>query len=79
MEQLYNTDLDEFFAKQESQYKTNMANDFLISNYPEEQNVDEIRYEYSGNYLKWPESIHINKTKIIIHHTASDFTSLLSG
>lgn len=79
MQQLYDTNLDEFFAKQESQYKTDMANDFLITNYPDEQSVDEIRYEYSGNYLKWPESIHNKKIKIIVHHTASDFTSLLTG
>lgn len=78
MKELYNTDLDEFFAKQNSQYKTDMANDYLQTKYTDEQIVDEIRYEYSGNYLKWPESIHNQKTKIIIHHTASDFTSLLS-
>jgi hypothetical protein len=46
---------------------------------PEEQKVDEYRESSDDNYLKWPESIHKNKIKIIIHHTATDYTVLLTG
>jgi hypothetical protein len=55
-----------------------MATDYLISTTPNEQVVDEYRESSSGNYLKWPESIHKNKSKIIIHHTADDYTALLT-
>jgi hypothetical protein len=55
-----------------------MANDYLITNYASEQNIDEVRYEYLGNYLRWPEGIHLNKTKIIVHHTAGDYSALLT-
>ena len=60
-----------------AQTERSMANDYLISNYASEQNIDEIRYEYLGNYLKWPESVHKNKIKIIIHHTAGNNAELL--
>ncbi|MEI6672508.1 MAG: hypothetical protein WCL02_04045 [bacterium] len=45
---------------------------------PDEQTVDEYRESSSGHFLKWPESIHKNKSKIIIHHTADDYTSLFT-
>ncbi|MEI7919515.1 MAG: hypothetical protein WCH65_04910 [bacterium] len=50
----------------------------MLSVTPDEQVVDEYRESSSGKYLKWPESIHKNKTKIIIHHTASDYSSILT-
>ncbi|HMS91065.1 MAG TPA: N-acetylmuramoyl-L-alanine amidase, partial [Candidatus Absconditabacterales bacterium] len=63
----------------DSVYQGQMATDYLISTTPNEQIVDEYRESSNGNFLKWPESIHKNKSKIIIHHTASDYTSLLTG
>jgi hypothetical protein len=55
-----------------------MATDYLVYNYPSEQTVDQVNDEYNGNYLKWPESIHTKKTKIIIHHTAGDYSNILT-
>ncbi|MEI6773484.1 MAG: hypothetical protein WCL18_01275 [bacterium] len=55
-----------------------MATDFLLQTTPNEQIVNEYRESSSGNFLKWPESIHKNKSKIIIHHTADDNTVLLT-
>lgn len=78
MNQLLETDTDTYLAKQKVIYEGQMATDFLIETTPNEQNVDEYRESYSGNYLKWPESIHKNKSKIIIHHTADDYTALLT-
>ncbi len=77
LDSLAETDLDSFFAKKRASYETSMANDYLITEYASEQNIDEIRYEYLGNYLRWPESIHKDKMKIIVHHTASDYKELL--
>lgn len=62
----------------QSVYQWQMATDYLISVTPGEQLVDEHRESSDGNFLKWPESIHTNKSKIIIHHTASDYTPLLT-
>lgn len=78
MNQLLETDTDTYLAKQKVIYEGQMATDFLVETTPNEQNVDEYRESYSGHYLKWPESIHKNKSKIIIHHTADDYTALLT-
>jgi len=56
----------------ETVYQWQMATDFLIQKFPTEQVVNEYRESSNGNFLKWPESIHFNKSKIIIHHTADD-------
>jgi len=55
-----------------------MATDFLLTKTPDEQVVNEYRESSSGHFLKRPESIHTNKSKIIIHHTADDNTALLT-
>lgn len=59
-------------------YQWQMATDYLISITPNEQIVDEYRESSNNNFLKWPESIHIYKSKIVIHHTADDYTALLT-
>lgn len=78
LNQLMETDTDKFFDIQTQEYQGQMATDYLIETTPTEQTVDEYRESSSGNYLKWPESIHKNKSKIIIHHTADDNTALLT-
>lgn len=70
---------DEWYVHSESESKWKIATDYLVSLTPEEQKVDEYRESSDDNYLKWPESIHKNKIKIIIHHTATDYTVLLTG
>jgi len=55
-----------------------MATEYLLEKTPTEQIVDEYRESESGNFFKWPESIHKAKSKIIIHHTADDNTALLT-
>lgn len=77
LNQLMETDTEKFFDLQRRQYEAEMATDYLLRVTPEEQKVDEYRESSNGNYLKRPESIHINKNKIIIHHTANDNTSML--
>ncbi len=62
----------------ESVYQGQMATDYLLTTTPDEQIVDEYRESSNGNYLKWPESIHKDKSKIIIHHTADDYSALLT-
>jgi len=59
-------------------YELQIANDYLVTTFPGEQSVDALYESENGNYLKWPESIHTNKVKIIIHHTADDYTPLLT-
>lgn len=75
---LMETDTESFFDEKQQEYEGQSATDYLLSLTPDEQLVDEYRESSSGNYLKWPESIHKNKSKIIIHHTASDYSSLLT-
>lgn len=78
LSQLMETDVDAFLNRQQQIYEGQMATDYLITNTPTEQVVDEYRESSSGNYLKRPESIHKNKSKIIIHHTADDYSALLT-
>jgi len=79
LDELQQSNTDAYLDRKRAAYETQMANDYLVSKYTSEQTVDEVRYEYLGNYLKRPESIHTNKAKIIIHHTAGDYTSLFTG
>lgn len=60
-------------------YQLQLANDYLATTYPNEQSVDAVSESFNGKFLKRPESIHNNKTKIVIHHTAEDYTPLLTG
>ncbi len=78
LNQLMENDSEKFFNTLEQQYQWQFATDYLLETTPEEQVVDEYREKSNGNYLKWPESIHKQKSKIIIHHTADDFTVLLT-
>lgn len=78
MAQLMETDMQRYLKLQRQQYEWEAATDYLISTTPTEQTVEEYRESSAGNYLKWPESIHTNKSKIIIHHTADDYTHLLT-
>lgn len=59
-------------------YQGQIATEYLLEITPKEQTVDEYRESSNGNFLKRPESIHKNKSKIIIHHTADDDTALLT-
>ena len=78
MNQLLETDTDRYLYLQRQSYEANTATEYLIERTPTEQTVEEYREESNGNYLKWPESIHKDKNKIIIHHTAGDYTDILT-
>lgn len=78
MNQLIEEDIDAYMDKQRQVYEAETATEYLIDVTPQEQTVEEYREMSDGNYLKWPESIHKNKNKIIIHHTAMDYTDILT-
>lgn len=75
MKRLEETDFDEFFEKQKSEYEKAMRNDYLQTNFSDEQTVNKVVYQIWKNYLKWPQSYHYEKNKIIVHHTAWDTSS----
>jgi uncharacterized protein with LGFP repeats len=52
-----------------------MRNDYLQTNFPDEQKIDAVVYQNGVNYLSWPQSYHYTKNKIIVHHTAGDTSS----
>lgn len=79
MDELRQSNPEKAAAKERATYESTMATNYLVSDYASEQTIDEIRYEYLGNYLRRPESVHNNKVKVIVHHTAGDYTSLLTG
>lgn len=62
----------------QQQYQSQIATDFIVATTPDEQTVDETHESSNGSYLKWPESIHLNKNKIVIHHTAVDYSAVMS-
>lgn len=55
-----------------------IATDFLLTTTPNEQIVNDYLESANGFFLKWPESFHIYKSKIIIHHTADDYSAYLT-
>lgn len=75
MKRLEETDFDEFFEKQKAEYEKTMRNDYLQTNFPDEQKIDAVVYQNGVNYLSWPQSYHYTKNKIIVHHTAGDTSS----
>jgi hypothetical protein len=79
MNQLFETDMDRYLYLQRQTYEATTATEYLIERTSAEQTVEEYHQESNGNYLKWPESIHEDKNKIIIHHTAGDYSDLLTG
>lgn len=78
LQELQESDTDAYLNTKRAQYEKDMANDYLATKYASEQTIDDVHYEYLGNYLKRPESIHNSKIEIIVHHTAGDYTSLLT-
>ena len=78
LNQLMKDNTEQFFDIQKQEYQGQVATDFLIQTTPDEQIVDDYLESSNGYYLKWPESFHVHKSKIIIHHTADDNTSLLT-
>ncbi|MDD3262515.1 MAG: N-acetylmuramoyl-L-alanine amidase [Candidatus Absconditabacteria bacterium] len=79
MKRLEEINPEEFFEKQkesrQTEYERLMRNDYLQTNYSNEQKVDKVVYQNGLNYLKRPQSYHYEKNKIIVHHTASDSSS----
>ena len=78
MKQLLETDTDRYLTLKQQEYQATTATEYLIDVTPTEQTVEEYRETSDGNYLKRPESIHLKKNKIIIHHTAGDYTDILT-
>lgn len=75
MQRLEETNIDEFFAKQQADYISQMRNEYLLWNYKDEQTLDASVYDFGVNFLSRPESYHYAKNKIIVHHTAWDTSS----
>jgi len=75
MKRLEETNFDEFFAKQEADYVSQMRNDYLLWSYLDEQKLDSSVYDFGVNFLSRPQSYHYAKNKIIVHHTAGDTSS----
>lgn len=78
MKQLLETDTDRYLTLKQQEYQATTATEYLIDVTPTEQTVEEYRETSDGNYLKRPESVHLKKNKIIIHHTAGDYTDILT-
>ena len=55
----------------ENQKKEKDRIDYLYKEFPEELSIDYIKYKLNGVTLWWERFFHHNKTKIVIHHTAS--------
>lgn len=78
LQELAESNYDQYLTKSQEANIANMRNDYLYSNYADEQSVDTTSFLYGMDYLSWPQSYHFNKNKIIIHHTAWD-TSAFTG
>ena len=56
--------------------KKNIANNYLIKNYYSDMYTDRSNNKYNWQSIRWTEYHRNKKTKIIIHHTASDNTTI---
>ena len=76
MEDLKISDPDKYATKlkadKENAYRSQMANDYIKENYFDEVDLDWTNRKSNWEELRWPEYHKNNKSKIIIHHTASD-------
>ena len=78
LQELAESNYDQYLTKSQEANIANMRNEYLYSNYADEQVVDTSSFLYGMNYLSWPQSYHYAKNKIIVHHTAGD-TSAFTG
>ncbi|MFZ2151255.1 MAG: N-acetylmuramoyl-L-alanine amidase [Candidatus Absconditicoccaceae bacterium] len=78
LNELKEVDFDAYLEKRRSEYQLEVANNYLISNYPNESTADKYNQYYSGKRLKWTESIKNTKTKLIVHHTAENSSGILT-
>jgi hypothetical protein len=70
--ELKEVDFNEYLDQRRSEYQKEVANNYLISNYPNEAIVDSYNQYFSGKRLKRTESVKSAKTKLIVHHTAEN-------
>lgn len=78
LQELKETDFDKYIQEKQTDYKKQMINDYLYTNYTDEQQIDGKNTSYKGNNLWWTEYTKDNKSKLIVHHTAEDSTALLT-
>lgn len=78
LQELKESNYDKYLEKEEENMIADSRNNYLISNYADEQKVNNSIYLYGVNNLSWPQSYHYQKNKIIVHHTAGD-TSTFTG
>lgn len=56
--------------------KKNLSNNYMKTNYSDDWYTDGSVKLYNGQSLQWAQSYKYDKTKIIIHHSASDNTTI---
>lgn len=78
LSELKEVDFNQYLDQRRSEYQTEVANNYLISNYPNEATVDSYNQYFSGKRLKWTESAKAAKTKLIVHHTAENSSLILT-
>lgn len=78
LNELKEADFNAYLDQRRTEYQTEVANNYLISNYPDEATVDSYNQYFSGNRLKWTESVKNKKTKLIVHHTAENSSWILT-
>ncbi len=76
--ELKEVDFNEYLDQRRSEYQKEVANNYLISNYPNEAIVDSYNQYFSGKRLKRTESVKSAKTKLIVHHTAENSSWILT-
>lgn len=74
LQQMKEDDFDAYLAEKDKEYKRQMANDYLMSNFEDEYSLDSQNKYYEGHELWQTESFKEDKSKIVIHHTADTAT-----
>ena len=72
----YSAYLKKLAENEKANEKKNIANNYLVKNYYSDMYTDWSNTKYNWQSIWWTEYHRNKKTKIIIHHTASDNTTI---
>lgn len=75
MDELKENDLWKYVDEKKKQSVTIWRNNYLEENFIDEITIDSVIDKYLDYNLRWSQSYHFNKNRIIVHHTASEYHS----
>jgi len=76
MDEMRDTDFEQYLKEQQKVYERQRANEYLMENFAEDFSIDEHNDYHNGNEVWTRESFHFDKIEMIVHHTATSYSGL---